>query len=100
VATGEGISHSCGIMGEGNISATKPPSRIREQKLNSFDPNERQQINRGRGRVTGIKEYNYYLTINEPGLVELKDHFEWIYFNPRLAVYDTLRPQAVLNVVG
>ena len=100
VATGEGISYSFGIMGEGNINAIKPPRRMQEQKLNSFDPNERQQINRGRGRVTGIKEYNYYLTINEPGQVELKDHFEWIFFNPTLAVYDTLRPQAVLNVVG
>ena len=100
VATGEGISYSFGIMGEGNINAIKPPREMREQKLNSFDPNERQQINRGRGRVTGIKEYNYYLTINEPGQVELKDHFEWIYFNPTLAVYDTLRPKAVLNVIG
>jgi hypothetical protein len=100
VATGEGIPYSFGIMGEGNINAIKPPRRMGEQKLNSFDPNERQQINRGRGRVTGIKEYNYYLTINEPGQLELKDHFEWIYFNPKLAVYDTLRPTAILNVVG
>lgn len=100
IATGEGVSYSFGIMGEGNINAIKPPRKMGEQKLNSFDPNERQQINRGRGRVTGIKEYNYYLTVNEPGPVELKDHFEWIYFNPELEVYDTLRPQAVLNVVG
>ena len=100
VGTGEGIPYSFGIMGEGNINAIKPPRRMREQKLNSFDPNERQQINRGRGRVTGIKEYNYYLTINEPGQVELKDHFEWIFFNPKSEVYDTLRPKAVLNVIG
>lgn len=100
VATGEGVTYSFGIIGEGNINAIKPPRRMLEKKLNSFNPNERQQINRGRGRVTGIKEYNYYLTINEPGQVELKDHFEWIFFNPKLAVYDTLRPQAVLSVVG
>jgi hypothetical protein len=100
VATGEGISYSFGIMGEGNINAIKPPRKMGEQKLNSFDPNERQQINRGRGKVTGIKEYNYYLTVNEPGQVELRDHFEWIFFNPELEVYDTLRPQAILNVVG
>lgn len=100
VATGEGLSYSFGIVGEGNINAIKPPRRMQEQKLNSFNPNERQQINRGRGKVTGIKEYNYYLTINEPGRIALKDHFEWIYFNPKLAVYDTLRPKAVLNVVG
>jgi len=100
VATGEGISYSFGIVGEGNINSIKPPRRMAEQKLNSFNPNERQQINRGRGKVTGLKEYNYYITVNEPGQVNLKDHFEWIFFNPRLAVYDTLRPQAVLNVVG
>src|SRR5690554_5724363 len=100
VATGEGVSYSFGIIGEGNINAIKAPKRMAEQKLNSFNPNERQQINRGRGKITGVKEYNYYLTVNEPGQVNLEDHFEWIFFNPRLAVYDTLRPQAVLNVVG
>ena len=100
VATGEGVSYSFGIIGEGNINAIKAPKRMAEQKLNSFNPNERQQINRGRGKITGVKEYNYYLTVNEPGQVNLEDHFEWIFFNPSLAVYDTLRPQAVLNVVG
>lgn len=100
VATGEGVSYRFGIVGEGNINSIKPPKKKNEQKLNSFDPNERQQINRGGGRVTGVKEYSYYLTVNEPGKVELKDHFEWIFFNPKLAVYDTLRPQAVLDVVG
>lgn len=100
VATGEGITYKFGIIGEGNINSIQAPRKTAEQKLNSFDPNERQQINRGRGKVTGIKEYNYFLTINEPGIVELKDHFEWIFFNPTLEKYDTLRPQAVLNVVG
>jgi hypothetical protein len=100
VATGEGVSYSFGIVGEGNINSIQPPRRSGEQKLNSFDPNERQQINRGRGKVTGSKEYNYYLTVNEPGTVELKDHFEWIFFDPSQEKYDTLRPQAVLHVVG
>ncbi|MEX2593566.1 MAG: BatD family protein [Anditalea sp.] len=100
IATGEGVTYNFGIMGEGNINSIQPPKKTEEQKLNSFDPNERQQINRGYGRVTGVKEYNYYLTINEPGRVELKDHFEWIFFNPSLEKYDTLRPEAVLNVAG
>jgi hypothetical protein len=100
IATGEGVSYKFGIVGEGNINSIQPPRKIKEQKLNSFDPNERQQINRGNGRVTGIKEYHYYLTINEPGRVELKDHLEWIFFDPSSEKYDTLRPNAVLNVVG
>ena len=100
VATGEGVTYGFGIVGEGNINSIQPPRRIGEQKLNAFDPNQRQEINRGRGRVTGTKEYNYYLTINEAGRIELKDYFEWIFFNPSTEKYDTLRPKAVLNVVG
>jgi len=100
VETGEGVTYDFGIAGEGNISAIKPPRKMNSAKLNTYDPNERQQINRGRGRVTGIKQYEYYVTVNEPGEVALKDHFEWIYFNTEQERYDTLRPQAVLNVVG
>jgi hypothetical protein len=98
--TGEGFSYNFGISGEGNINSISPPKTKQIHKLNTFDPNVRQQINRGAGKITGIKEFNYYLTVNEPGEVNLKDHFEWIYFNPALAKYDTLRPSAVVNVVG
>lgn len=100
VATGEGISYTFGITGEGNINSIKPPEKIGAQKLNAFDPNEKQQINRGGGKVSGTKEYSYYLTVNEPGRVALRDHFQWIFFNPSLEKYDTLRPQAVVHVVG
>ena len=100
VATGEGVTYSFGVSGEGNINSIQPPRRIAEHKLNAFDPNQRQEISRGRGKVTGSKEYNYYLTINEAGRIELKDYFEWIFFNPSTERYDTLRPKAVLDVVG
>ncbi|QDH78839.1 protein BatD [Echinicola soli] len=100
VETGEGVTYDFGITGEGNISTIKAPKKKNIQKLNTYDPNERQQINRGRGRVTGIKQFEYYITINEPGEVKLADHFEWVYFNSDKAAYDTLRPKAVLNVVG
>lgn len=98
--TGEGITYNFGISGVGNVNSISKPRTRQIQKLNTYDPNVRQQVNRGMGRVTGIKEFSYYLTINEPGEVKLSDHFEWIYFNPKLAKYDTLRPQAVLNITG
>ncbi|GGZ35456.1 hypothetical protein GCM10007049_31100 [Echinicola pacifica] len=100
VETGEGLTYTFGISGEGNINTIKPPRKINIQKLNTYDPNERQQVNRGRGQVSGIKQYEYYITVNEPGEVRLRDHFEWIYFNTEKETYDTLRPQAVLDVVG
>ncbi|MFO7825171.1 MAG: BatD family protein [Cyclobacterium sp.] len=98
--TGEGFTYDFTILGEGNISSIRPPVVKREQKLNTFDPNEQVQINRGRGKVTGMKEFSYFITLNEQDEVALKDHFEWIYFNPNLAQYDTLQPKALVNVTG
>jgi hypothetical protein len=100
VQTGEGFTYDFIITGEGNISSIRPPKVKKGQKLNTFDPNEQVQINRGRGKVTGMKEYSYFMTLNEQENVALKDHFEWIFFNPELAKYDTLLPQAVVRVTG
>ena len=100
VETGQGFTYNFSVTGEGNINSVSPPKTRQIHKLNTYDPNVRQQINRGMGKVTGIKEFGYYLTINEPGEVALANHFEWIYFNPVLAKYDTLRPKAVINVTG
>lgn len=100
VETGQGFEYNFGISGVGNINAVSAPKRLPAANLNTYDPNVRQQINRGYGRVSGIKEFNYYITINEAGEVDLGNNFEWIYFDPERAVYDTLRPQAKISVVG
>lgn len=100
VETGQGFDYSFGITGVGNINAINAPKLISSQNFNTYDPNVRQQINRGYGRVSGIKEFNYYITINEAADVTLDKHFEWIYFDPQRAVYDTLKPQAKVRVVG
>ncbi len=100
VQTGEGFTYNFGINGQGNINSISPPKTKQIQKLNTYEPNVRQQINRGQSNITGIKEYTYYLTLNEPGEVQLADHFEWIYFNPATAKYDTLKPNATVLVTG
>lgn len=100
VETGQGFDYNFGINGVGNINSVSAPKRMPGANLNTFDPNVRQQINRGYGRVSGIKEFNYFITINEAGEYELDDHFNWIYFDPVRAVYDTLMPQAKIVVSG
>ena len=100
VETGQGFDYNFGITGVGNINAVSAPRRISSANINTYDPNVRQQINRGYGRVSGIKEFNYYITINEAGEVDLADNFEWIYFDPEKAAYDTLKPAAKITVVG
>lgn len=100
VETGQGFNYNFGVTGVGNINSLPAPKLISGANLNTYDPNVRQQINRGYGRVSGIKEFSYYLTINEPGDVNLANHFEWIYFDPEQAAYDTLKPAAQIRVVG
>ncbi|MDF2156609.1 BatD family protein [Algoriphagus sp. CAU 1675] len=100
VETGEGFNYNFGISGVGNINSISAPRRLPAPNFTTYDPNVRQQINRGYGRVSGIKEFNYYITINEAAEVELEKYFEWIYFDPVRAVYDTLKPAAKIRVVG
>ncbi len=100
VETGQGFDYSFGISGVGNINSINKPESLSVPNLSTYDPNVRQQINRGYGRVSGIKEFNYYITINEAGDYALADQFEWIYFDPKRAVYDTLKSQALIKVVG
>lgn len=100
VETGKGFDYNFGINGVGNINSVTAPKRLTGTNLNTFDPNVRQQINRGYGRVSGIKDFNYFITINEAGEYELDDHFNWIYFDPVRAVYDTLKPNAKIIVSG
>ncbi len=100
VQTGQGFDYNFGITGIGNINAISAPRRIPTANLNTFDPNVRQQINRGYGRVSGIKDFNYYITFTEAGEYNLRNNFEWVYFDPEREVYDTLKPSATVRVVG
>lgn len=100
VETGQGFDYNFGISGVGNINSVSAPKRIPTANLSTFDPNVRQQINRGYGRVSGIKDFNYYITFTEAGEYNLQKNFEWIYFDPSRAVYDTLKSTAIIKVIG
>ena len=98
--TGEGFTYNFGIAGIGNINSLAAPKRLPATNLNAFDPNVRQQINRGYGQVSGIKEFDYFVTLNEAGEYSLNQYFSWIYFDPEREVYDTLKPKALIRVSG
>jgi hypothetical protein len=98
--TGEGFNYNFGIAGIGNINSLAAPKRLPGTNLNTFDPNVRQQINRGYGQISGVKEFDYFATLNEAGEYPLDEYFSWIYFDPEREVYDTLKPQALIRVSG
>ena len=100
VATGESFQYEFNIFGEGNISGIADPVIPADKNLEIFPPNIAQDVNRGGGRVTGSKNYNYYGIPNEPGEYDLKDYFSWVYFDTRREVYDTLQASVSLTVTG
>lgn len=98
--TGESFSYNFKVYGEGNISAIEKPIVFKDGSFDFYDPNVRQDINREESRVTGNKTFSYFIIPKEPGEYHLSDFFQWVYFNPAKARYDTLKPLATVVVSG
>lgn len=93
VQTGQSIAYDFQVIGEGNISAIDKPKVNSNKYLEFYEPNIKQQINRRGSRVTGNKNFSYFIIPKEPGAYNLKDYFRFIYFNPNIKRYDTLMPK-------
>lgn len=100
LATGESFSYDFRIVGTGNISSVNAPKPPKNRNIEIYEPNVRQNINRSNGRISGSKIFSFYGVPNEPGEHELGKYFQWVYFNPREARYDTLISQKIINVTG
>ena len=98
--TGQSASFDFSIYGEGNISAIEKPQIKKDNNFDFYEPNMKQSIKRENGRVAGTKSFSYYIIPKEPGDYDLGDYFQWIYFNPTIKKYDTLRSQYVVSVSG
>lgn len=98
--TGQSAAYNFNIYGEGNISAINKPTTKTDNSFEFYDPNVRQDITRQNNRVTGTKSFDYFMIPKEPGKYKLADYFQWIYFNPRVKKYDTLKSQFIVNVEG
>lgn len=98
--TGESFNYDFKIFGEGNISAISNPIIPENDNFEFYSPNVQQNISRGNNQVSGTKAFSYYGIPTEPGEFDLGDYFQWIYFNPVAAEYDTLRSEIVVNITG
>ena len=98
--TGESFNYAFNVAGEGNISAIHEPSFPSDENFDFYPPNVRQDINKGNGKVRGVKSFSFYGIPNEPGRYNMKDYFSWIYFNTAKEQYDTLKSEVVIVVSG
>ncbi len=100
INTGQSFNFSFAVFGEGNISAINRPDPESDNYLDFYPPNIRQNITRGNNRVTGNKTFTYYIIPEEPGDYAMGDYFAWVFFNPAIEEYDTLRSEIMVNVSG
>jgi hypothetical protein len=98
--TGQSVGYAFNIFGEGNISSIERPTTKSDGKFEFYEPSVRQDINRQHNRVTGNKSFNYFMIPKEPGKYKLGDYFQWVFFNPKTASYDTLKSKLSVNVTG
>jgi hypothetical protein len=98
--TGQSAGYNFNIFGEGNISAIEKPVTLSDDHFEFYAPNVRQDITRQNNRVTGTKSFSYFMIPKEPGQYKLGDYFHWIYFNPKLGKYDTLKSGLTIYVTG
>ena len=98
--TGKSLAYDFNVYGEGNISAIERPGIEKGQTFDFFEPNVKQSINRDNGRVTGTKAFSYYIIPKEPGKYDMKDFIQWVFYNPKLKKYDTLKPKVSLVISG
>lgn len=98
--TGEGFKYKFRLRGQGNIAAIKAPDVKNSKELVFYEAGGSQLISHSESLVSGEKVFEYNLVAKEAGDYPLARQIEWIYFNPTLEAYDTLRPRFVVEVSG
>ena len=98
--TGQSVSYDFNIYGEGNISSIAKPNVDKNAAFDFYEPNVKQNINREAGHVSGTKSFSYFMIPKEPGVYNMGDYFQWIFFNPESRKYDTLKSQQTVRVAG
>ena len=94
VNVGQSVRYTFTITGEGNIATLPAPTLINQvPDFDVFPPEERHTVVQNGNQVTGHKTFAYFIVPHQNGLISLANHFQWIYFDPRTARYDTIQPQ-------
>lgn len=101
VNVGESVRYRFTIEGEGNIAALPapilPPATA---EVDLFPPQEQHTADNTGIQVSGRKTYTYFVVPRQTGMIALGNQFQWIYFDPQRARYDTLRSRLVLQAGG
>ena len=85
---GEAFTYSFGVEGRGNLAGVLPPLLRPRPGLDAYGPEVFETPTADGGR----KVFRYRLVARRPGPLPLDSLLQLVFFNPRTARYDTLRP--------
>lgn len=100
VAPGQSTAYEFRVEGIGNIATLPAPTVTPGTDLDVFPPEIRRIVNRQAIPIDGQKSFKYFLVARQKGTISLRNTFEWVYFDPQTARFDTLRPSTTLRVGG
>lgn len=101
ISVNQNLIYHLRIEGEGNIKLLPQPQSISvPSELEIYPPETRLHENQSQGRIVGSKTFRYFVVGREPGEYPLRELFQWVFFNPVTARYDTLKPNITLRVRG
>jgi len=100
IRTGASFEYGFRVWGEGNISAIRAPQINNNEHFSFYPPTINQSVQRVGQKVSGWKTFNFHSIPKEAGKYQLKNYFNWIYFNLNSQRYDTLKARTAIEVAG
>ncbi len=100
VHSGESLRYIFTIKGDGNIATITPPELAESKAFDFYPPDVSQTVQRSYEKISGEKTFDYYIVARQKGDFKLGRFFQWIYFDPSKAKYDTLRSSETIEVAG
>jgi hypothetical protein len=100
VEINKSFQYSFQIAGEGNLAAVMAPVPETPVGFDFYPPDIQQDVTRQNGRVYGYKTFTYTILPRVPGNYAFNEIFNWIYFNPVTAKYDTLQPALNVQIIA
>ncbi|MBC3538408.1 BatD family protein [Rufibacter sediminis] len=101
ISLNQNLVYHLKIEGEGNIRSLPIPRSLGvSSELEIYSPEIRQNQQVSQGKLQGSKTFRYFMVGRQAGEFPLRELFQWVYFNPVTARYDTLRPALTVRVRG
>ena len=101
IPVGQSTRYTFRVEGEGNIAALQPPTLPTALPgLEILPGGTTETIERTASKVLGFKAFQFYVVPRQVGIISLRNAFQWVFFDPKTARYDTLQPSRILRAGG